>query len=101
MLTESSWFKNFYGNIILQIFCNILLICFHFDLSGLPTVLVAHTSKDATLDIDWDKFTSGNQSEMAGSIKFSNSKDVYYSFAVAFTRVKFICMFSYMHTVTC
>ena len=51
-------------------------------------MLVAHTTKDASLDINWDKFTSGNQSEMAGSIMFSSSKDVHYSFAVAFTRVK-------------
>ena len=50
-------------------------------------MLVAHTTKDARLEIDWDRFTSGNQSEMAGSIMFSDSKDVHYSFAVAFTRV--------------
>lgn len=54
---------------------------------GLPTVLVAHTTKDASLDIDWDKFTSGNQSDMAGSIMFSSSKDVHYSFGVSFTRL--------------
>ena len=50
-------------------------------------MFVAHTTPNASLSIDWQKFASGNQSEMAGSIMFSNSKNVFYSYGLVFTRV--------------